>query len=166
MSDQRILDLVDEAYGNDPDILGILERAFEYGLIEGEDHRKKDPHFKEYQELGIVPAVIRNSHKELIRLMNSDPKVRAVYIGWTYEDIRMQAKEEGWCQRDITDEMCERVLYSVMKHLDSSLGVTWDTISSALGYAQEDLHPKTKHIACTCDCGDDDGNCTGLCQSP
>ena len=54
-----------------------------------------------------------------------------LYITWGIEDIKAQAEEDG---REITDEQALAVLKFLDRKYDCNFGITWDTISFAIGY--------------------------------
>lgn len=170
--DERLRELEEEFWKPDADLRDLLERAFEYGLIEGEDHMKKDPFARKYEELGVNHNTIRNNAKEIVRLLSEDPNVDMMLVAWHYAEVRVRAVACGIPSKKLTAEFCEKVLEQVSRHHDAETGITWDVLDFWINKFKKDLmgwedtDDRKTVVACTCDCGDSEGNCTGLCQAP
>lgn len=68
--------------------------------------------------------------KEVIEdLQKMDPDEHIAAHVWSTEDVFGRAREDGFC---LTQEQANNVIDNVRQELDSELGITWDTISSAI----------------------------------
>lgn len=138
MADERLRELEREYWRAGGDVRDLLERAFEYGLIEGKEVNA-DPHKKLYDKLGINHAIVREHARDLVEIINEDPKIKWVYFGWHHDDVRMQAVQCGIPEKKITPEFCDNVLWNTRRKHDAGIGVNWDVLDFWIMEDKEDL---------------------------
>lgn len=167
MADQRIKDLETEFYRAGTDIEDLLERAFEYGLMEpSPDHTEN-----RYRALGIDPIVARNNYIELIRTFIHDPKCQVFGPIWQYADIAMRCHEIGIPQHMMTDDVVDDIAHRLTKQHDAEIGINWDTIDYWCGVKKDELYAAKKEqkdgTIRRCNCGHSlSGDCDGSCTAP
>lgn len=86
-----------------------------------------------YEGFGISPTVLRENYSEIIRLMNNDSEIPAIFIKWTIADINDCALRMAPSVK-LNKHQCESVLYYLQKYRNCETGITWNIIEYWIGF--------------------------------
>ena len=142
--DQRLKDLRNRMWEQDSDVMGLLEEAFELGLVEGQEIKSFTAE-NQYLAQGINPVAMRANYKNVIGIINRDDKCRVMNDMWSYDDIRLRCIAEGIPSDWVNDKLIADICYSVLKNYDPENGINWEVIDFWITVRKIDLYKEKNH---------------------